>query len=307
MLAGGAAADAVPENVRVRLFAASTKPGRGLRFERALARELARRPRPRAVLAHMCPIYAVLAAPLARPLRIPVLLWYAHWRAGPTLRAAARLANVVLTVDERSFPLASKKVRAIGHGIELSGFPCTEPAPDGSLRLLALGRYSTAKGLEVVLRALTEVDATLTVHGPALSSEERTHRGELERLAENLGLRGRVSFEDAVPYREVPSLIARADLLVNNMRAGAPDKVVYEAAASCVPVLASNPVFDDLLPSSLRFERDDPTDLADRLRAFAGLDGEARAELGRVLRRRVEARHSVEGWAEKVLKAAGLR
>ena len=39
-------------------------------------------------------------------------------------------------------------------------------------------------------------------------------------------------------------------VLVNNMRAGAPDKVVYEAAASCLPVLASNPVFDDLLPGS---------------------------------------------------------
>ena len=32
----------------------------------ALARELARRPKPAAVLAHMCPIYAVLAAPIAR-------------------------------------------------------------------------------------------------------------------------------------------------------------------------------------------------------------------------------------------------
>ena len=33
-----------------------------------------------AVVAHMCPIYAVLAAPLVRPLRIPLVLWFTHWR-----------------------------------------------------------------------------------------------------------------------------------------------------------------------------------------------------------------------------------
>ena len=60
------------------------------------------------------------------------------------------------------------------------------------------------------------------------------------------------------------------------MRAGAPDKVVYEAAASCVPVLASNPVFDDLLPEELRFERDDPESLAAGL---SSLDRRRRPEL----------------------------
>jgi glycosyltransferase involved in cell wall biosynthesis len=307
VLAGGADGSALPATSRVRLFGAQTKLARGLRFEAALARELARKPRPAAVLAHMCPIYAVLAAPLARPLGVPVLLWYTHWRAGPTLRAAERLSSAVLSVDRRSFPLASRKVRAIGHGIELSEFPCAERAPDGSLRLLALGRYSPAKGLDVVLRALVDVDARLTVHGPTLSEAEELHRRELERLAAELGLRERVRLEGPVPRTQVPALLAECDLLVNNMRAGAADKVVYEAAASCVPVIASNPVFDDLLSPELRFARDDPTELAERLREFTRLDGPARAALGRELRRRVSAGHSVEGWAAAVLAAAGVR
>ncbi len=66
-----------------------------------------------------------------------------------------------------------------------------------------------------------------------------------------------------MPRAEIPALFAQSHVLVNNMRAGAPDKVVYEAAASCLPVLASNPVFDDLLPDDLRFDRDDPESLAD--------------------------------------------
>jgi len=89
VLADGAVPDALPPNARVRTFRSSRKAGRGLRFELALAREL-RGLRDGAVVAHMCPIYAVLAAPLVRPLRVPLVLWFTHWRASRLLRAAER-------------------------------------------------------------------------------------------------------------------------------------------------------------------------------------------------------------------------
>ena len=90
------------------------------------------------------------------------------------------------------------------------------------------------------------------------------------------------------------------------MRAGAPDKVVYEAGASCLPVLASNPVFDSFLDPEQRFRRESPEELADRLREFAALDATARAALGKQLRQRVEQSHSVDSWARGVLDAAGI-
>jgi glycosyltransferase involved in cell wall biosynthesis len=300
VLAASAVTERLPANVRVRTFGAGLRAARGARFETALARELNGLD---VVVAHMCPIYAVLAAPLVRPLRIPLVLWFAHWRASPILRAAERLTTAVVSVNRRSFPLSSGKLHAIGHGIELSRFPCTDRSGNGALRLLALGRYSPAKGLSVVLRALAGTDALLTVHGPALTNVERAHRTELERLLAELGLAERARLEDEVPHAEVPRLLAEADALVNNMRAGAPDKVVYEAAASCLPVLASNPVFDDLLGPELRFDRDSPEDLAARLRSLAVLD---RAAIGRELRRRVEEHHDVDGWADGVLHAAGV-
>jgi glycosyltransferase involved in cell wall biosynthesis len=94
---------------------------------------------------------------------------------------------------------------------------------------------------------------------------------------------------------------------VNNMRAGAPDKVVYEAAASCVPVLASNPVFDTLLDERFRFAREEPAELAERLVDFARMDAEARRAVGRELRRRVEEGHAVDRWAERLLAVAEAR
>jgi glycosyltransferase involved in cell wall biosynthesis len=82
--------------------------------------------------------------------------------------------------------------------------------------------------------------------------------------------------------------------------------VVYEAAASCLPVLASNPVFDSLLPPEQRFDRDDPDELAARIRGLAALPAESRSALGHALRERVQASHSVESWAAGILAAAGI-
>jgi glycosyltransferase involved in cell wall biosynthesis len=304
VLADGAVPDALPGNARVRTFGARTRAGRGARFQTALATELPGL-RGGAVVAHMCPIYAVLAAPLVRPLRIPLVLWYTHWRAGRLLRAAERAATAVTSVDRRSFPLRSRKVRAIGHGIDLAEFTCTNHDPDGALRLLALGRYSPAKGLREIVHAVAATDARLTVHGPTLTPLEREHRGTLGELVDALGVGDRIRLEGPVQRARVPELFANADLLVNNMRAGAPDKVVYEAAASCLPVVASNPVFDELLEPELRFARDEPEELAARLRDFEARDPAARRELGRRLREHVAAHHSADSWADGILAAAG--
>ncbi len=307
VVADGAVPGALPENCRVRTFRAGHKVLRGARFEAALARELGGL-RGGAVVAHMCPIYAVLAAPLVRPLRIPLVLWFTHWRVSGLLRAAERASTAVTSVDHRSFPLPSEKLRAIGHGIDLDEFPCAPPREGAGTKLLALGRYSTAKGLDVVVGAvpLAGDDLELTIHGPALSDEERAHRVELERLVTELGLGERVTLGDAVPRADIPGLFATHDALVNNMRAGAPDKVVYEAAAACLPVLASNPIFDELLEPAQRFTRWDPNALAERIRGLAGLSRDERAALGHRLREHVAERHSVQSWARGILDAAGI-
>ena len=311
VLVDGAVPGTLPDNCRVRRFASPLKVGRGLRFELALVAELARRPQ--AVIAHMCPIYAVLAAPLARPLGVRVLLWYTHWNASPTLVLAEKLVSHVVSVDRRSFPIATDKVVPTGHGIDVSEFPCNGDArgmPD--FRAVALGRYSPAKGIDTMLRGLRlalddGLDARLVLHGPAGNAQERAHRAELESLVEELDLGKRVRLGHAIVRAEVPEAFSGADVLVNNMRAGAPDKVVYEACAGCLPVVVSNPVFDELLDDiepPLRFDREDPASFAERLKAVAALTPGEREQIGRTLRRRVEEHHSVDSWADRILAVA---
>ena len=107
------------------------RPGRCASSARSL-RELRARAR-RASLAHMCPIYAVLAAPLARPLGVRVLLWYTHWtRAATPRRLAERASNAVLTVDRRSFPLDSRESRRDRARHRPRRFRCAERTPGAS-------------------------------------------------------------------------------------------------------------------------------------------------------------------------------
>ena len=302
VLADRAVEGVLPGNCCTHLFGAGTRAGRGVRFQTALARELARSPRPAAVVAHMCPIYAVLAAPLARPLGVRVLLWFTHWRPSRLLRAAERASTDVITVERRSFPLSSKKVTAIGHGIDLAGFACVERPATETPKLLSLGRTSPAKGIETMIRAVAQVPgARLSQIGPSLTDEERLHRARLESLVAELGVGDRVVIGPPVRRQDVVALLGAATALVNNMRAGATDKVVFEAAATCLPVLASNPALDELLPESLRFPPDDADALAERIRSLSSIDC---ASLGRELRAQVERDHSVEGWADRVVEVA---
>ena len=223
--------DLLPPNARAHSFRSRTKLGRGLRFYAALARELGGLRGGGAVIAHMCPVYAVLAAPLVRPAGVPLVLWYTHWKDHWVVRAAERLCTAVVSVDRLSFPFASRKLVATGQAIDVAHFP---PRADsggaGPLRVVVLGRYSPAKGLETVLRAMrlaldAGVDLRVELHGPAFNELERDYRAGLEPLVAELGLGDRVELGDAVGRDELPQVLARSDVLVNNARRRRPDRL----------------------------------------------------------------------------------
>ena len=248
---------------------------RGLRFARALAAELRGAD---AVLAHMCPIYAVLAAPLARPLGVPrAALVHALAREPAPPRRDGRLDEGA----QRRPPLVPARDRRSsshsGTGSTSPGSSAATRAASEELRAVVLGRTSPAKGLETILRAVAQVpDARLDVYGT--SGSRRGARPPRRARAADRRARPRRTRRDPRAGAAGPrsaSSTPSADVLVNNMRAGAPDKVVYEACGSCLPALASNPSFDELfagIEPPLRFERESADELAERLRALAALD-----------------------------------
>lgn len=302
----------IPANVSVRTFDEAGKLRRGLAFERALAEAS---PGADAVFVHMVPEFAVLAAPVARVRRLPILFWYTHWHVSRQLRIAVRVASVVLSVDTSSFPIASPKVRGIGHAIDVDRF-VAEPAGEheGPLRLLALGRTARWKGLATLLDAVSLARAQgaevgLEIRGPSLTDDERTHRLELEaRIASDPELRSHAELAPPVARDQVVSLLSASDVVVspNEPRSGSTlDKAVFEAAACARPVVSTNGSFAPLLgglPLPLLVPPRDAAALAAAIVTVAAADPAVRAETGSVLRERVVALHSLDHWADTVLR-----
>jgi glycosyltransferase involved in cell wall biosynthesis len=210
-------------------------------------------------------------------------------------------------------------VKGIGHAIDVTRFPPPGGPKHhgGPLRLLALGRMTAWKGYTTMLAALelaTEqgLDAMLEIRGPALTAAEHDHLAELRRIVSgSAALRSRVALEPPVSRDAIPALLAGTDVLLSATQPEGSetlDKVVYEASAAGVPVLSSNVALDEFLadlPLGLRFARRDPADLARALLEVAAAGPEVRAEVGQELRRRVMSGHSVESWADAVLRELG--
>lgn len=109
----------------------------------------------------------------------------------------------------------------------------TLSTPDGTPLILALGRLHENKAFDTLLRAVARVPDTylwLAGEGPL--------RGELEKLAGQLGIEPRVRF---LGWRDdTEALFASADLFVCPSRREPLGNVVIEAWAQGVPVVATD-------------------------------------------------------------------
>jgi glycosyltransferase involved in cell wall biosynthesis len=272
-----------------------------VRLRRAL-----RRLRPDIVHTHLvhADVYGALAAG-----RAPLVATKHNddrFRVGPfrfverlLARRAARVIAITdalrrFTVEQVGLPAA--KVTTIHYGLDApppAWAPTELELPDGRL-VVAVARLVPQKGVDVAVRAMAGLDATLVVLG------EGPERARLEELARELGVRlllpGRVG--------DVGSVLGRADALVHPARWEGFGLALLEAMHCSLPVVATGVssipeiVADD--ETGLLVPADDP----DALRAALGrllADEELRRRLGQAGRERARAEFSVERMARRTL------
>lgn len=134
----------------------------------------------------------------------------------------------------------------IGNGIELSRFtPKTHLTYSDVPLVVTIGRLVEQKRQAWLLRGLAPIKRPWRLELVG----DGTLRGELEALADELGIRPRVSFRGVLP--DIRQALARADLFAFSSAWEGQGIAVLEAAASGVPLILSDlPVFHEWLRDS---------------------------------------------------------
>ncbi len=97
-----------------------------------------------------------------------------------------------------------------------------------------VGRISYEKELDMVIRAMQHIDATLLVAGKGPA------RDSIEELVDELGLRDKVVFAGFVPDEELPMYYNAADIAVSASKFETQGLSILEAMASGKPVACRN-------------------------------------------------------------------
>ncbi len=259
------------------------------------------------IFCHMIPRYAVLAVPLAFLYRKPLILWYVHRQISLELRLAMSVCRFVATAVPDSFPLPTRKLRALGHGIDAGFFAPNPSCPrDDPPLILQIARLMPIKHQETLLRALAAgIDAKAAFVGNVPPGKSTAYRDELHALVDELKLGKQVTFTGGLKPPAVRDLYYRASIAVNLSPPGLFDKAALESMLCGVPTIVSNPAFDPVLGNHAPLLRiaapDDVQGLAERLRTLLAVDESARRAIGRDLRERVKSAHGLDGLMDRLV------
>lgn len=170
-----------------------------------------------------------------------------HEDNAPLLRRRLSRASGVVTVSAHNAAhleavVPTLPVHHVPNGVAV---PSAAPGPTKDGTILCVARLVEKKGVDTLLHALAElnrdrfgVPAEIVGDGPL--------RGELERLAERLGLGPRVRFLGALPSTGVEAAYGRAAMVVLACRVGADGDrdglptVLLEAMGRGLPVISTS-------------------------------------------------------------------
>lgn len=289
-----------------------SKPHRVFEFYRVLLRLLCER-RYDICFAHMAPLYTIMAKPLLRLYRIPVVLWYAHGTISLMLRIAEKLADRIVTSTVEGFRLPSNKLVVIGQGIDTTVFapPIARYQSDQTFTIAAVGRIAPIKKLDILIEAVW-----LLVHNNGLPDirlqivggtypKDRWYEEKLKDRVNQLHLNRVVDFRGPVPFEHIVRVYQEADVTVNLSQTGSLDKAILESMSCGVPAVTSNEAARPILQrwtDILLFSANDPETLALRLKAIMTLELKDRQQLALALRQVVIKHHSLDQLATRLDK-----
>ena len=227
--------------------------------------------------AHMAPLQHLIAKFFLLQKNVKTTLWFTH--VGPKLGLkwvilwiSSLLANNIVTASEQSFPFKFKKVRNIGHGINYDMF--FKERKIFQLRNISiLSRVSKSKNIENTLDNIIKCKnfkkLRIDIIGGTLNDDDKQYLNELlikYKDFQNINFLGKKAHE------QLPELLEKYDININNAKKGFFDKAVLETSAAGIINFYRSDEFDFLYNHNfqdiLRFEKNNLYKKIDELDSY---------------------------------------
>jgi glycosyltransferase involved in cell wall biosynthesis len=263
-----------------------------------------------ACFVHMVPLFALMASPVLKMRRIPMVQWYTHASAPWTLRAALRVVDRIATASRESFSLESPKVVVTGHGINTDRFRPARQPRDRAFHVMTVGRLSPSKRHDRLIEAIARVrergnSVRVSIVGEPRGPDGVRWMDQLHKQIDDLRLNDVVKFIGPVARPDLPSWYNSADVCVNLSETNSIDKAVLEAMSCGVPVITSNlafgPVLGDVAPS-LALRDSQPATVATALEMVMGMDDRTLGTLSLALRAKVIREHNLRTLMDRLIE-----
>lgn len=140
-----------------------------------------------------------------------------------------------------SLLFSDKRTTVIGNGIDLNVFKPNHRTTPGTLRLGMQGRLSTTKDHVTLIKAFHGI----VQQAPAKKMEliiagDGTERAGLEKLADDLLIRDKISFLGMLPEKELPEFINSLDIYIHATLGEMMSTAIMQVMACKMPIIASD-------------------------------------------------------------------
>lgn len=278
VVANKVGAYSLPNNVKVFSLGKENNKYRAFRFFRYWYLLFRYLPKVDGVFVHMAPEYVVYGGWLARLYGKKLSLWYVHKSVTWRLRLALLMVNSVFTASLDGISFVSKKIKVVGHGIDLEALKVERKLDKNVFNMLTVGRISPSKNLLILLKTVSVLASKinkklkLTVVGSPYLKKDFKYLDELKSYIKNNEISDLVDFVGSVPHEKIGLFLAKADVFVSASNTGGVDKAVLEPVIVGVPTVTSNRAFVDILPASLLFEAGNVEELVEKLVKVQNID-----------------------------------
>jgi glycosyltransferase involved in cell wall biosynthesis len=169
-----------------------------------------------------------------------VQTWRGRLREALVLRTVSTVtaASAPVIAMLRRFGVAAHRVPL---GVDLESWPPREPVrrdPNRSAKLIHVASLSRVKDQSTLLRALAALMASGARFEMDVVGDDTLH-GEIQGLANELGLSRTIRFQGFLTQRQLRPLLEAADLMVLSSRHEAGPLVILEAAVAGVPTVGT--------------------------------------------------------------------